>query len=134
MRLGKMAILVTGGLGFVGSHFVWTARLAGRGVGVLDDQSAGTKPPLPADVTVVTADVGEAYLVDDLCARFAPTAVVHFAGKIQVGESVANPKLYFDVNLARALRLLDAARARGVEQVVFSSSAAVYGEPAVVPI
>jgi len=101
---------------------------------VLDDQSAGTKPPLPADVTVVTADVGEAYLVDDLCARFAPTAVVHFAGKIQVGESVANPKLYFDVNLARALRLLDAARARGVEQVVFSSSAAVYGEPAVVPI
>ena len=127
-------ILVTGGLGFVGSHFVWTAWRAGRKLVVIDDGSAITRAPLPPDVQVVTGDVGSASMVDEVCARFSPTALVHFAGKIQVGESVKNPHLYFDVNLARGMTLIEAVRQRGVEQVVFSSSAAVYGEPRVVPI
>ena len=129
-----MTILVTGGLGFVGSHFVWVAAQAGRKSVVLDDGSAGTMPALPAGTPVVQGDVGDTALLADLFSRHKPEAIVHFAGKIQVGESVSKPAEYFDVNLVRALRLLDAARAAGVLRVVFSSTAAVYGQPDVVPI
>jgi len=129
-----MTILVTGGLGFIGSHFVWAARRAGRRVVVVDDRSGGTSPPLPPEVEVVTADIGDRRALDDVCDRFSPRALVHFAGKIQVGESVANPGIYFDVNFTRALAMMEVARARGIEETVFSSSAAVYGEPTVVPI
>ncbi len=129
-----MAILVTGGLGFIGSHFVWAAVEAGAEVAVIDDRSAGTSPALPESVEVITGDIGDSALVGDLLARTGAAEIVHFAGKIEVGESVRNPGLYFDVNLVRALRLLDCAVAAGVERFVFSSSAAVYGEPELVPI
>jgi UDP-glucose-4-epimerase GalE len=129
-----MTILVTGGLGFVGSHFVWVASQAARKSVVLDDGSAGTMPALPAGVPVVQGDVGDAALLADLFSRHKPDAIVHFAGKIQVGESVTRPAEYFDVNFVRALRLLDAARAAGILRVVFSSTAAVYGQPDAVPI
>lgn len=129
-----MSTLVTGGLGFVGSHFVWAASAVGREVVVLDDGSAGAAPPLPAGVTVVKGDIGDRPLVLDLLKRTGARAIVHFAGKIQVGESVTNPALYLDVNLVRALALLECARACSVSRIVFSSTAAVYGEPEVVPI
>lgn len=129
-----MAILVTGGLGFVGSHFVWAASRSGREVVVLDDRSAGTSPPLPPDVEIVTGDIGDRALLAGLLARMRASAIVHFAGKIQVGESVTNPALYLDVNVVRSLALLEAARAAGVQRLVFSSTAAVYGEPDVTPI
>lgn len=129
-----MAILVTGGLGFVGSHFVWAASRIGREVVVLDDGSAGTSPPMPEGVTTIRGDIGDKALVRDLLRRAGVDAIVHFAGKIQVGESVANPALYLDVNLVRALALLDCAREASVLRMVFSSTAAVYGEPEVVPI
>jgi UDP-glucose-4-epimerase GalE len=132
-------------LGFVGSHFVWAAasrggaeaeRGAGRGlrVVVLDDGSAGASPPLPEGVEVVRGDIGDRAAVGQLLRRASVDAIVHFAGKIQVGESVTNPALYFDVNLVRALSLLEEARAAGVTRLVFSSTAAVYGEPDAVPI
>lgn len=129
-----MTILVTGGLGFVGSHFVWAAHESGRRVVVLDDESAGTHPTLPNDVTLVVGDVGDTSLVTKTLRDEAVTAIVHFAGKIQVGESVRLPSLYFDHNFVRALRLLEAARETKVTSFVFSSTAAVYGEPEVVPI
>ncbi len=129
-----MTILVTGGLGFVGSHFVWAAARSGREVVVLDDRSAGTSPPMPESVEVVTGDIGDRALLERLFARARVDAIVHFAGKIQVGESVTNPAMYLDVNLVRALALLEAARAAGVGRIVFSSTAAVYGEPRDVPI
>jgi UDP-glucose-4-epimerase GalE len=130
----KATILVTGGLGFVGSHFVWTAARAGRKLIVLDDGSAGTRPSLPDEVALTMGDVGDTATVASVCERYSPTAIVHFAGKIQVGESVTNPHLYFDVNLGRAMTLLEVARGHGVDRIVFSSSAAVYGEPQIVPI
>src|SRR5450432_1022099 len=126
--------LVTGGLGFVGSHFVWAAHRVGRQVVVVDDRSAGNNPVLPEDVEVVTADVGDPAALATLFGRVKVGAVVHFAGLIQVGESVKKPEAYFDVNFVRALRLLDAARAANVREIVFSSTAAVYGEPEVTPI
>jgi UDP-glucose-4-epimerase GalE len=129
-----MTVLVTGGLGFVGSHFVWLAVQSGRKVVVLDDGSAGTMPALPPGAPVVQGDVGDTALLQDLFSRHKPEAIVHFAGRIQVGESVQKPAEYFDVNLVRALRLLEAARAAGVQRLVFSSTAAVYGEPERVPI
>ena len=129
-----MTILVTGGLGFVGSHFVWAAARAGRRAIVLDDGSAGTLPALPEGAVVAQGDVGDAAVLADLFSRHRPEAIVHFAGRIQVGESMARPAEYFDTNFVRALRLLDAARAAGILRVVFSSTAAVYGEPDAVPI
>jgi UDP-glucose-4-epimerase GalE len=129
-----MTTLVTGGLGFVGSHFVWAAKESGRRVVVLDDGSAGTNPNLPEGVEVVRGDVGDRELVPGLLAKRGVDEIVHFAGVIQVGESVQKPGMYFDVNFVRALRLLESARAAKVERFVFSSTAAVYGEPEIVPI
>ncbi len=126
--------LVTGGQGFVGSHFVWAAHRAGREVVVLDDRSAGAEPNLPPGVEVALGDIGDAALLKTLFDRRGVTAIVHFAGLIQVGESVKQPERYFDVNLVRALRLLEAAREASVREIVFSSTAAVYGEPEVTPI
>ncbi|EYF03030.1 UDP-glucose 4-epimerase GalE [Chondromyces apiculatus] len=126
--------LITGGLGFVGSHFVWAAAREGRDVVILDDGSAGTSPPLPEGVEVVRADIGDRPTVSALIRRRGVDAIVHFAGKIQVGESVTNPALYFDVNVIRAFALLEEARAAGVPRILFSSTAAVYGEPDAVPI
>jgi len=137
-----MTVLVTGGVGFVGSHFVRAACESGRRVVILDDLSglglaeadARVQVPLPAGASLVRGDIGDQELVRKLCRLHAIHAAVHFAGKIQVGESVRKPELYFDVNFARSLRLLDALRDADVAEVVFSSSAAVYGEPRVVPV
>ena len=129
-----MRILVTGGVGFIGGHFVRAASEAGHRVVVLDDLSGGEPLPLPLGVTFVQGDIGDRVLLQMLCQHHHFEAVVHFAGKIQVGESVRLPAMYFDVNLVRSLRLLDAVLAAGVRQVVFSSTAAVYGAPERVPI
>ncbi|HZF54993.1 MAG TPA: UDP-glucose 4-epimerase GalE [Polyangiaceae bacterium] len=129
-----MTILVTGGAGFVGSHFVWAARESGRQVVVLDDLSGGPAPKLPPDVPLVVGDIGDRAAVRHALLEHRATAIAHFAGKIQVGESVQKPELYFDVNLIRGLGLLEAAREAGVYHFIFSSTAAVYGVPNEVPI
>lgn len=118
----------------MGSHFVWAASRAGREVVVLDDGSAGTSPPMPEGVEVVRGDIGDRALTGALFKRRGVGAIVHFAGKIQVGESVTKPAMYFDVNLVRAFALLEEARAAGISRLIFSSTAAVYGEPDAVPI
>ena len=128
------AILVTGGAGFVGSHVARLAHERGHRVVILDDFSGGPAPVLPAGVQVVAGDIGAAALVRRLLRTFRVRAIAHFAGKIQVGESVRAPERYFDVNLVRTLSLLEAARAEGVRAILFSSTAAVYGDPAEVPI
>ena len=132
--MAAMTILATGGLGFVGSHFVWAAASAGNRVVVLDDESAAGRPPLPEGVEKTVACVGNVEAVKDVIARYEVTDIVHFAGKIEVGESVKQPGKYFDHNFVRALRLLETATAAGVVNIVFSSTAAVYGEPDIVPI
>ena len=131
-----MTVLVTGGAGFIGSHFVRAATVAGRRVVLLDDLSSGARPPqpLPPGATFVAGDIGDRDRVRALCREHAVSAVVHFAGKIQVGESVARPELYYDVNLIRSLHLLETVRQAGVPHVLFSSTAAVYGVPDRVPI
>jgi len=129
-----MGLLVTGGRGFIGSHFVWAAAREGRRVVVLDDHSGGAPAPMPHGVLAILGDIGDERLVSSLIREHRLTALVHFAGKIQVGESVQRPELYFDVNVSRSLRLLESARRGGLEQIVFSSTAAVYGHPDRIPI
>lgn len=129
------AILVTGGAGYVGSHFVRAAAEAGSHVVVLDDLSGAPDwSSLPPGIEHVRGDVGDRRLVADLIGRAKITSVVHFAGKIRVGESVDHPELYYEHNVVRSLALLDVVRSHGPRAIVFSSSAAVYGEPQAVPI
>jgi UDP-glucose-4-epimerase GalE len=125
------SLLVTGGAGFVGSHFVRAAHDAGHRVIVLDDLSAGTRPELPCELVV--GDVADRALVRSLLSEHRITGVVHFAGKIQVGESVKKPQLYFEGNLVKSLALVDAVLEAGCA-FLFSSTAAVYGMPDQVPI
>lgn len=130
----RTTILVTGGAGFVGSHFVRAAADAGRSVVVLDDLSGGTPASLPVSIPMIVGDIGDARLVRRICGSHRVGAVAHFAGKIQVGESVLRPDLYFDVNLVRTLALLTVLRDEGIQACLFSSTAAVYGTPTEVPI
>lgn len=125
-----MSLLVTGGLGFVGSHFVRVATEAGAAIVVLDDGSGGEAAKLPDGVRVVRGDIGDVDLVARVVREERVDGAVCFAGLIQVGESMRLPERYFDVNVSRSLRLLETLRRAQVERVVFSSTAAVYGTPA----
>ena len=126
-----MRLLVTGGAGYIGS--VVTARLLAEGheVIVLDDLSTGHADAVPAGAEFVAGTVreGSARVLAD-----GADAVLHFAAKSLVAESVARPSLYWEHNLGGTLALLEAMRAAGVTRIVFSSTAAVYGEPERVPI
>ena len=128
------AILVTGGAGFVGSHFARAAHDAGREIVVLDDLSGGAPATLPRGVELVVGDVGDVVLVRRILHEREVGVVAHFAGKIQVGESVRAPDVYFEANVVQSLRLLEAMRDEGVSACLFSSSAAVYGNPTIIPI
>ena len=132
--MDRTTLLVTGGAGFVGSHFACMAAEAGRRVIVLDDLSGGQPAQLPESIRLIVGDIGERGSVTRLMRENHVGAVAHFAGKIQVGESVRDPAAYFDVNLVRTLELLHAIRDAQVPACLFSSTAAVYGDPVRVPI
>lgn len=124
-------VLVTGGAGYVGSVCATVLVEQGYRVTVVDDLSTGNREAVPAGATFVEGDVLDAapgVLADD-CA-----AVFHFAAKSLVGESVVSPAKYWSGNVVTSLRLLDLMRAAGVDNLVFSSTAACYGEPESVPI
>ncbi len=126
-----MKLLVTGGAGYVGS--VCAAHLvdAGHAVTVLDDLSTGHADAVPDGAAFVKGDLAEA--ADDLLAD-GFDGVLHFAAKSLVGESVKSPELYWQGNVVASLRLLEAIRRHGTPRLVFSSTAATYGEPEQVPI
>ncbi|HET6531718.1 MAG TPA: UDP-glucose 4-epimerase GalE [Actinoplanes sp.] len=127
-----MKLLVTGGAGYVGSV---TCRLlldAGHEVTVLDSLVTGFREAVAPEATFVQADIRDAAQVLTPDAGF--DAVLHFAGLIAAGESMIKPELYWDYNMVRSLALLAAVRAAGVPKFVFSSTAAVYGNPTELPI
>ncbi len=126
-----MRVLVTGGAGYIGS--VTTAMLlaAGHEATVLDDLSTGHRDAVPDRADFVEADVCDA---GDVLAREPFDAVLHFAARSLVGDSVADPAAYWHTNVGGSTALLDAIRAHGVPRIVFSSTAAVYGDPAEIPI
>lgn len=129
----RAAVLVTGGAGYVGSHAAKALAADGREVVVLDDLSAGRREAVRWG-PLVTGSAADADLVRDLCRRHRIGAVLHFAGRTRVEESVADPAGYRLANVETTRVLARAAREAGVRAFVFSSSAAVYGSPQVVPI
>jgi UDP-glucose 4-epimerase len=126
-----MRLLVTGGAGYIGSVVAAQLLAADHDVVVLDDLSTGHADAVPAGAKFVMGDLrdGAAEVLAD-----GIDAVLHFAAKSLVGESMANPGLYWSSNLGGTLALLEAMRAAGVSNIVFSSTAATYGEPESVPI
>ena len=128
-----MRLLVTGGAGYIGSVCTAVALEAGHQVTVFDNLSKGHRAAVPAGAQLVTGDLLDpAGLRGALAAGF--DAVLHLAALIVVPESVQKPELYYRNNLVGTLNLVDAMRAAGVRRLVFSSTAAVYGEPETVPI
>lgn len=128
-----MRVLVTGGAGYVGSHMVKTLLDAGHQVVVLDDLSTGFRDAVLPGARLIEGDVARTEDVRGLLQGERIEAVLHFAAKIRVEESVENPRLYWERNLVATLSLVEAVLASPVP-FVFSSTAAVYGTPDEVPI
>jgi UDP-glucose 4-epimerase len=126
-----MKLLVTGGAGYIGSVVAAQLLEAGHDVVVLDDLSTGHADAVPRGASMVTADLRSG--AGPVLAT-GIEAVLHFAAKSIVPESVADPARYWDNNLGQTIALLDAMRAAGVSKIVFSSTASVYGEPEALPI
>jgi UDP-glucose 4-epimerase len=121
--------MITGGAGFIGAHVVRAMAEAGREAVVYDDLSTGDRARVPAGVPLVEGSVLDRGLLERTLADHGVTGVVHIAGKKQVGESVERPLYYYRENVTGLGTLLEAMAAGGVERLVFSSSAAVYGMP-----
>lgn len=128
-----MRILVIGGAGYIGSHMVKRLLAAGLEVVVLDNLCTGFRDAVLGG-TFVEGDISDRAVLDALFAQYTIDAVLHFASFIQVGESVRRPDMYYRNNLAATLTLLDAMAAAGVHNFIFSSTAAVFGEPLYTPI
>ncbi|MER5400872.1 UDP-glucose 4-epimerase GalE [Streptomyces sp. NPDC002599] len=124
-----MTWLITGGAGYIGAHVARAMAEAGERVVALDDLSTGTPKRLPEDIPLVRGSSLDGDLLKRVLAEHGITGVVHLAARKQVGESVAEPTRYYQENVGGLATLLDAVAGAGVERFVFSSSAAVYGNP-----
>ncbi|MET9973009.1 NAD-dependent epimerase/dehydratase family protein, partial [Streptomyces sp. NPDC006356] len=124
-----MTWLITGGAGYIGAHVARAMADAGERVLVLDDLSAGRPARLPAHVPLVEGSSLDGDLLKRVFAEHAVTGVVHLAARKQVGESVAEPTRYYRENVGGLATLLEAVAEAGIRRFLFSSSAAVYGNP-----
>ncbi|MFT4097141.1 MAG: UDP-glucose 4-epimerase GalE [Rhodoblastus sp.] len=129
-----MAILVTGGAGYIGSHMALELLDAGEKVVVLDNLTTGFRWAVPDKATLVVGDFGDTDLVTETLARHDVEEVIHFAAKIVVPESVSDPLGYYLNNTAKARGLIECAVDSGVKHFIFSSTAAVYGDPEQNPV
>jgi UDP-glucose 4-epimerase len=129
-----MTVLVTGGAGYIGSHTVHALADAGESVVVLDNLSTGFAAALPKPMLPIVGDVGDQTLVASLIKSHDIDAVIHFAGSTIVPESMRDPLGYYRNNTVNSRSLIEAAVKGGVRHFIFSSTAAVYGNPARVPI
>ena len=124
-----MTILVTGGAGYIGSHMVHALVDAGEPVVVLDNLSTGFDWAIPKEAQLVVGETGDQALVSSLIKQHNIEAIIHFAASIVVPESVAEPLRYYRNNTVNSRALIECAIQGGVKYFVFSSTAAVYGEP-----
>src|ERR1700712_2877869 len=130
-----MAVRVQGGAGYIGSHMVLALQDAGHEeVVVLDDLSTGFDWALPPEVKLVRGDVADQGLVTETILQGNVDAIAHFAARIVVPDSVADPLHYYLANTVKTRALIETAVRTNVKHVIFSSTAAVYGEPQVVPV
>lgn len=129
-----MNILVTGGAGYIGSHTVLALAAAGFTPVVFDNLSTGHEQAVPKGVTLVRGDIHDIDFVAETLRRCDIAGVIHFAASSLVGESMENPAKYYENNVEGTLHLLLGLQKAGVSKIVFSSTAAVYGEPEKTPI
>ena len=130
-----MSVLVTGGAGYIGSHAVKALRAAGHDVVIYDDLSAGHRAAAKrAGAPLEVGDIRDAVRLTDVMQAHGVDAVMHFAARLSVGESVTDPAGYYDTNVTGALTVLRIMAAAGVRRFVFSSTAATFGTPVETPI
>src|SRR5438309_10614083 len=129
-----MTVLVTGGAGFIGSHMVHALVDAGERVVVLDNLSTGFDWALPEGTPLVVGETGDQLRVAALIAEHRIDAIIHFAASIVVPDSVRDPLGYYRNNTVNSRALIEIAVKQGVRHFVFSSTAAVYGNPARMPV
>src|ERR1700750_2099682 len=129
-----MSVLVTGGAGYIGSHMVLALAEAGESVVVVDNLSTGFSTALPEGVPLFIGDAADENLVEGVIAAHGVESIVHFAGSVVVPESMRHPLAYYRNNTMTTRSLLSTAVKCGVNRFVFSSTAAVYGNPDQVPV
>jgi UDP-glucose 4-epimerase len=129
-----MTVLVTGGAGYIGGHMVLALLDAGEKVVVLDDLSTGFRAAVKHPATLIVGDVGDAAVVDNILASHKIDAIAHFAAKIVVPESIGDPLRYYLNNTGKARTLFECAVRGKIKHFIFSSTAAVYGEPPATPV
>ena len=129
-----MTVLVTGGAGYIGSHMVLALAEAGESVVVIDNLSTGFSTSLPEAVPLFIGDAADENLVESVITAHGVESIVHFAGSVVVPESMRDPLAYYRNNTMTTRNLLNTAVKCGVDRFVFSSTAAVYGNPERVPV
>jgi UDP-glucose 4-epimerase len=129
-----MTILVTGGAGYIGSHMVQALVEAGESVVVIDNLTTGFSAFVPAGVPLSIGDAGDENLVEGVIASHGIQSIIHFAGSVVVPDSMRDPLSYYRNNTMTTRNLLNAAVKGGVRRFIFSSTAAVYGNPDSVPV
>ncbi len=129
-----MTVLVCGGAGYIGSHTALELMKQGIDVVIADNLVTGYAAAVPKGATLVVGDLRDKSYTNSLFERYRFDGVIDFAAFSLVGESVANPLKYFENNIASVINLLEAMKTNNVKNIVFSSTAAVYGEPKTVPI
>jgi UDP-glucose 4-epimerase len=130
----SLPVLVTGGAGYIGSHAVLALKDAGWSVCVIDDLSTGSRGVVPDDVPFFEGNIADRDFVDRLLRERKIGAIMHFAGSIVVPESVEQPLKYYANNTLASHSLISAAAEAGVKHILFSSTAAVYGDAETVPV
>jgi UDP-glucose 4-epimerase len=129
-----MSVLVTGGAGYIGSHMVRELLDAGEQIIVIDNLSTGFRSAVPDGVTLIIGDTGDQILVSRLVREYGIKAIIHFAGSLIVPDSVRDPLVYYRNNTANSRALIECAVNGGIKHFIFSSTCAVYGNPAKVPV
>jgi UDP-glucose 4-epimerase len=129
-----MTVLVTGGAGYIGSHMVYALVEAGERVVVVDNLSTGFASAVPTGVPLLVGDAGDEALVSSTIAEHGVESVIHFAGSVVVPDSMRDPLGYYRNNTMTTRSLLNAVIKCGVDRFIFSSTAAVYGNPDQVPV
>lgn len=131
--MGKR-ILVTGGAGYIGSHMVHNLLEAGFSPVVVDNLSTGDRSKVPLHVPFYQDDIANIDTIDELFQKEQINAVMHFAASVKVEESVSNPAKYYQNNCFATANLLECMKKNNVKKIIFSSTAAIYGEPQTLPI
>ncbi|MFB6356512.1 MAG: NAD-dependent epimerase/dehydratase family protein, partial [bacterium] len=127
-------IVVVGGAGYIGSTMVETLLAEDREVLVVDDLSLGHRWAVPEHVELVETDMADVQVIEEIAREYDVEAVMHFSALAKVGESMEQPRRYWRENFQKSKRMIDAWFEQGIENFIFSSSAATYGEPDEIPI